>query len=79
MYKKEANKMYKRRLLLILGLLLTLFATMPILAEESSRIERTTASGMSIMLQKNQSEAAQIVYPPAAALNRPLKTASPKL
>jgi predicted Zn-dependent peptidase len=34
---------------------------LPILAEESARIERTTASGMNIMLQKNQSEVAKIV------------------
>lgn len=53
--------MIKRCLLLIGGLLLILFTTLPILAAESPRIERTSASGMEIMLQKNQSEVAQIV------------------
>jgi zinc protease len=53
--------MVKRYFLFGLICLWILSSTWPVLAEGPSRIERTNASGMSIMLQKNQSEVAQIV------------------
>jgi predicted Zn-dependent peptidase len=49
-----------KKLTFIVIIALSIFSSFPIFADEPSRIERTAVNGMSILLQKNKSEIAEI-------------------
>ncbi len=52
--------MWKKNFSLTLVLLITIICSYTAVAEETGRIERTTVSGMNVILEKNKSEVAEI-------------------